>query len=119
MDKKIKARWVKALRSGKYRQGRRSLRSKEGDRFCCLGVLCDLHRKEVGGKWIKDDYRAGKRRGAMEGGGTLPTAVSKWAGLGKDDNPSIKIRGHVQAAACHNDAGCRFSTIAKAIEAQL
>lgn len=40
MDKKLKAKWVKALRSGDYQQGEGVLRS--GDRFCCLGVLCDL-----------------------------------------------------------------------------
>lgn len=52
MNKKLKAKWVKALRSGKYRQGYRSLKLKEDldledDRkpetlYCCLGVLRDL-----------------------------------------------------------------------------
>lgn len=40
MDPEIKAKWVAALRSGKYKQGRGRLRS--GDEFCCLGVLCDI-----------------------------------------------------------------------------
>lgn len=38
----IKARWVAALRSGKYIQGRGALHSTAPDRFCCLGVLCEL-----------------------------------------------------------------------------
>lgn len=38
MDAKLKADWVKALRSGEYRQARRTLRSGRG--YCCLGVLC-------------------------------------------------------------------------------
>lgn len=32
--------WIKALRSGEYKQGRNRL--KRRDRFCCAGVLCDL-----------------------------------------------------------------------------
>ena len=37
MDAKLKAKWVKALRSGRYRQGIGSLYSRR--RYCCLGVL--------------------------------------------------------------------------------
>ena len=40
-----RAKWVDALRSGDYRQGRGRLRS--GDRFCCLGVAAD----RLGGGW--------------------------------------------------------------------
>lgn len=32
--------WVKALRSGLYKQGREQLQSSDG--FCCLGVACDV-----------------------------------------------------------------------------
>lgn len=40
MDKDIKAKWVVALRSGRYRQGRRRLYSGAGEPVhCCLGVL--------------------------------------------------------------------------------
>jgi len=48
----VAQKWVKALRSGKYKQGRNRLRKK--DRFCCLGVLCELERpraKEIQ-RWI-------------------------------------------------------------------
>lgn len=41
MDAKLKARWVAALRSGEYRQGKNGLRSLENE-FCCLGVLIDI-----------------------------------------------------------------------------
>jgi hypothetical protein len=33
-------KWLKALRSGEYRQTKEVLKSDEG--FCCLGVLCDV-----------------------------------------------------------------------------
>lgn len=33
--------WIKALRSGRYEQGRNCLHLA-GDGFCCLGVACDL-----------------------------------------------------------------------------
>lgn len=44
MKKAIKKRWLEALRSGNYDQGRAKLRTEQegGDSFCCLGVLCDL-----------------------------------------------------------------------------
>ena len=44
-DEALKARWVEALRSGKYHQGTGRLRCQvpgQADRFCCLGVLCEL-----------------------------------------------------------------------------
>lgn len=36
----IKEDWIKALRSGKYKQGTGCLR--KGDEYCCLGVLCEV-----------------------------------------------------------------------------
>jgi hypothetical protein len=37
----IKAKWLEALRSGRYKQGRTYLRNADNE-FCCLGVLCDI-----------------------------------------------------------------------------
>ena len=43
-------KWIAALRSGEYKQGRSYLR--DGAEYCCLGVLCDVYRKETGkGEW--------------------------------------------------------------------
>ena len=38
-------KWIDALESGEYQQGRGKLRTKD-NKFCCLGVLCDLAVKE-------------------------------------------------------------------------
>lgn len=41
MNPRIKNIWIEALRSGRYPQGKRYLRSTEG--YCCLGVLADCY----------------------------------------------------------------------------
>lgn len=40
MNAEWKAKWIAALRSGKYPRTQGKLRRPTG--FCCLGVLCDL-----------------------------------------------------------------------------
>lgn len=49
LKKKIKEKWLNALRSGAYKQSREMLRRKGGG-FCCLGVLCDI-TKNMSDKW--------------------------------------------------------------------
>lgn len=102
---------VAALRSGDYRQGREKLRTADG--FCCLGVACDLFKKETGGgEWHKrldgvfyfnfdsesDEYY-------------LIPAVRNWFGF-KHRNP--KAAG-VRLSEM-NDASKPFSEIADFIE---
>lgn len=99
-------KWVKALRSGKYKQGRRALHHLPTDTFCCLGVLCEIsdvavkHRP----KGIDNVYYAGN---AM----TLPISVQNWIGI-NSDNP--KVKGLELAA--WNDRGEPFEKIADLIE---
>lgn len=47
MNQIIKDKWLKALRSGEYKQGYGHLRQDDGC-FCVMGVLCDLYTKETG-----------------------------------------------------------------------
>ena len=49
MDKALKNTWVKALRSGKYRQGTGRL-MRMNRYYCCLGVLADTQ----GATWCND-----------------------------------------------------------------
>ena len=46
MDQAMKERWITALRSGKYPQGRGELVTAEGN-YCCLGVLCVVEGVEI------------------------------------------------------------------------
>lgn len=49
MDAKIKKKWVKALRSGKYKQAVNRLHWPKEGTHCCLGVLaaeCDALNKD-------------------------------------------------------------------------
>jgi hypothetical protein len=42
LDPYIKNIWISALRSGKYQQGRGTLRTPDSSHHCCLGVLCEV-----------------------------------------------------------------------------
>ena len=43
MDKELKKKWIDALRSGKYIQGKNRLHTScPEESFCCLGVLCEI-----------------------------------------------------------------------------
>lgn len=42
MDAELKTRWIKALRSGRYKQGHSYL--KLDNSYCCLGVLAQIQR---------------------------------------------------------------------------
>ncbi len=46
MKKNIATKWVKALRSGEYKQGYGCLHDNETKGYCCLGVLCKMYEKD-------------------------------------------------------------------------
>lgn len=54
MDKNVKLKWLEALKSGEYQKGTGYLRDKE-DKFCCLGVLCNLLKDESDYDWNTAD----------------------------------------------------------------
>ena len=43
MKPEIKAKWVEALRSGDFKQGKGYLNNRDDNSFCCLGVLCEIN----------------------------------------------------------------------------
>jgi hypothetical protein len=136
MDQQIKAEWVAALRSGEYEQGVQLLR--QGDQFCCLGVLCDLHRKahqkegenDTVNSWFPTidpemdnapcfSYRYGNTT-------SLPDVVIDWCGLYSCDPPVQRIVCPQDydvtedgTLSSFNDKGLTFDQIADIIEEQL
>ena len=111
MNKRIKQLWVAALRSGEYAKGKGALRAN--GKFCCLGVLCNLHAQEhpkFASKQTQKNLYGGKSE-------LPPIAVYEWAKL--DDYIRVNIDGNLSKLEVHNDNGVSFKKIAKAIEEQL
>ena len=107
--KQIRKAWVKALRSGKYKQGRNKLRNKNNE-YCCLGVLCELAVKEG----VIPEPKEGRRGYSYNRQAAYPPVlVAEWAGL--------KVRkgsysNGVSDLAHDNDNGKSFDKIADTIE---
>lgn len=121
MKKKIAEKWVKALRSGKYKQGRHALKykTKAGvTRHCCLGVLCELYQKEHKRKLKTkvepgtEELKGNKVTKFKDCNGTLPEEVMNWSGVGTDDGSLPDDT----TLACKNDYGDSFEKIADVIE---
>lgn len=57
MKRELRDKWVAALRSGEYKQGRGALQDTTGG-YCCLGVLCRVmeipSHYTSGGTWFGD-----------------------------------------------------------------
>ena len=121
MNADVKKKWVEALRSGEYKQGQGRLQ-RDGA-FCCLGVLCDLHAKETGLKWMTHaeafspvwPYSSDGALVYIGRSAELPDEVVSWAGV-EDSNPQVGAK----AAYVWNDAeGKTFTEIADLIEEHL
>ena len=114
MTPEFKAKWVAALRSGKYQQGINVLR--KGDKFCCLGVACDLIDPDA---WESTNITVMvpgmKWPGAWESTSTYN--IFGWQGLTAKtvDLPFIGI-SDAETLSNINDSGYTFEEIADYIE---
>jgi hypothetical protein len=123
MNKDIKTQWVGALRSGEYTQGIGQLREgSEGEAgaYCCLGVLCELYDKAMGGDcWEYGSVETPngfQQQYTHKGENNYPSCeVMDWAGLWVTESESIDGEGLVSA----NDGGQSFEEIADIIESSL
>lgn len=130
MKKEIAKIWINALRSGKYKQGISALRDKD-NKFCCLGVLCDLYDKDRKAKKKKSikisapKYNGNKDMYCYVYGTTsdfLPQEVKRWAGMrsNKGSFELITDGTHLNLALINDGdshLGCKnFKGIAKIIE---
>lgn len=104
MRAEVRDELVKRLRSGKYIQGKEKLavKDEEGERFCCLGVLCEMAVEQGITKRSENDneywdFEAeeseyvtrievsyGNDGGSYDA--TLPPEVAIWAGLLTEDD---------------------------------
>jgi hypothetical protein len=126
MKKDIAKKWVKALRSGKYKQGQSWLKQydKKGqERHCCLGVLCELYNDEMKKKHKKSlnskivDGCEAQRISFNKQEQGLPSVVKKWAGM--KDSLGYFVNTNREFSECladMNDIGVKFKTIANTIE---
>jgi len=112
MNPQIKQKWVSALRSGEYQQTRNYLRTD--NRFCCLGVLCDLYIKENNVEWEPSIYSDAYMFQNMVA--ALPLSVIEWSGV-EGYNPLVN--DEIGTLAGLNDSGSTFEQIADVIEKQL
>ena len=96
MKKTVKEAWVKALRSGRYKQA--NSRLEYNGRFCCLGVLCKTLRMPI------DDARHPL---ATE---FLNDAVLQKVGLANHEQITLSTM---------NDSGFSFEAIADYIHVNL
>lgn len=113
MNQEIKDKWIAALRSGEYIQGKEALRRKDNT-FCCIGVLCDIYQKEKGGEWEDiGDYKYYGFKDAVgnERSGVMTKDVISWTGGTLNKMLALETR-----LIGLNDGGSTFKEIAKEIE---
>lgn len=104
LNPEIKAKWLAALRSGKYEQGQSQLRPTDTE-FCCLGVLCDL----LNPHWDKRPTGDGYNHAS---GGVMFTSTPVRVTAGLSTNAESQLMKM-------NDDGISFAQIADYIEAKL
>ena len=118
-------KWIKALRSGKYKQGKGYLKqfnSKNEPRHCCLGVLCELYDQQMKKNHKKTlftehmiDSETVEFISFNKYDGGLPKEVREWANMINPCGEFIN-KDRVEYLSDLNDDGKKFSTIADIIE---
>lgn len=113
---------IDALRSGEFKQIKGKIKSDEG--HCCLGVACEVFKKETGtGNWIQVNSLPGARiefrmnLDDWSAGDYLPVAVRDWYGFDVDDPRLIAGQNDFKNATTMNDQmDWNFNQIADAFE---
>lgn len=133
MKKAIATRWIKALNSGTYKQGKTRLRTDArfsgfatDDRYCCLGVLCDLYDRDRK-KQKRKSVLIKQSDGSHTYGGCnsyLPKAVQTWSGIRSSNGYLSYIGNRYTSLDVLNDgdflsSGKTFKQIAKIIESNI
>ena len=113
MNKRQATKWVKALRSGKYQQGKEVLFS-EG-RYCCLGVLCEISEIEKNERGYFVDSMGFQMEAVLSG--VAGTKLGLEHGDGAPNSGTVEIGGTAHLSlAIANDSGASLADIATWIE---
>ncbi len=121
--KEILKQWIADLRSGKFKQGRNSLKllTATNYEYCCLGVLCErLKVPQVFTNFSPARYKfvdqgAGSMRGAACGS-LLPKSVVEDMGFVSEVGESHPGGRFEKSLAALNDFGVSFNEIADRLE---
>lgn len=108
-------RWVDALESGEFKQAREKLTGEsiddpEESGYCCLGVLCELYRRDHPhtSRWNGDIFvsyginECGEEV-ASSSSETLTEQVSRWAGFSNSSHDRNPILFGLDTASELND----------------
>lgn len=115
MKKSVMKRWVRALRSGEFKQGFDALENSKGEN-CCLGVLCNLALIEGVCDYDGADDETDTDATFDNKSGTLPESVQEWAGIKSGDGEIPSIRKWRYLTAMNDNARFSFNQIANIIE---
>lgn len=109
MKKEIADIWVKALRSGNYKQTEGHL--KAGDGYCCLGVLCEV----LGAKFVPNPeyYKGDEDRSGKPIRSRAPYVVEF---QGKTLAPTDVLPEEIASVAGINTNGGRFNFDNEAVD---
>ncbi len=111
LHQEFKRRWVEALRSGQYKQGRRMLYNRETESYCCLGVGCLINGDQIYGGL-----------GSL-GLPRVHEAEAWWDVLPSSGDPSLPVVKHrgkwYTLTQLNDDLALPFAKIADLIEEQL
>jgi hypothetical protein len=98
--------WIKALRSGKFKQTRETLQDNEG--YCCLGVACEV---------LIPEHEKVRRVGDNSLSGALPSAQPGAPGWLKVISFDIaKHTDNIELAEINDTEGLSFDEIADILE---
>lgn len=123
MNPEVKEKWLSALRSGEFTQGKNLLHKvnpeTQEETYCCLGVLCAIAVKDG---VIEAPLKRGIAQAAEEpyyvyasSTAFLPTQVQIWAGV-DSDNGEFYDDDNQDSLIRLNDDGIPFTDIATVIE---
>lgn len=106
--------WIAALRSDSYEQGKRQLR--DGDKYCCLGVGCEVYREVTGKGYWNGSGSFVPHRTAGPSWAALPDVVRDWYGLPRRDPVAGPIGNRASLSMYNDHKGYSFEQIADLID---